>query len=59
MPNQYTKPQLQVKIENPQDMAKLKDKFTKAYFKQVKNYLPKNKNLIDELIDKIMKEFPD
>lgn len=59
MPNQYTKPQLQVRIEKPQDMAKLQGEFTKAYFKQLKIHLPKNKNLIDELIDKIIKEFPD
>ncbi len=59
MPNQYTKVQLQLEIEKPKDIEPLQKELTKAYFSLIKNCLPKNKAIIDELINKIHKEFRD
>lgn len=53
MANQYTKVQLQIKIEKPEDISALQQQFTKAYFSIIKKHIPKNKIFIEEVINRM------
>ncbi|MEG0775301.1 hypothetical protein [Clostridium sp.] len=57
MPNQYTKVSLQIEIESPKDTKVLEEELTKTYFSILKNHLPKNKPIIEQVITKITEEF--
>ncbi len=57
MPNQYTKVELKLEINEIHDTTHLKKQYTKAVFEILKNKFTQDSNFINELIDTIKKEF--
>lgn len=55
MPNQYSKVELSVETNLPQENLLLKEQYTKALFELLKDKIPQNALFIDELI-KAVKE---
>lgn len=56
MPNQYTKVELKLEINEINDTTHLKKQYTKAVFEILKNKFPQDSNFIDELINAIKKQ---
>lgn len=56
MPNQYTKVELKLEVQLPQDTSLLKKKYTKAVLELLKNKISPNPQLIDEIIKKIKED---
>jgi uncharacterized protein (DUF2267 family) len=56
MPNQYTKVELKLEVQLPQDTSHLKKKYTKAVLELLKNKISRNPQLIDEIIKKVKED---
>lgn len=54
MPNQYTKVPVNIHIQKPNDMTYLNKCYTKAIFEIIKNKIPHNPSLIDEVIQRLI-----
>lgn len=55
MPNQYTRVPISIHVQKPNDMTHLNKCYTKAVFEILKRKIPCNRNLIDEIIQKLNK----
>lgn len=56
MPNQYSKVELSIETNIPQENSLLKKQYTKALFEILKNKIPQNTLFIDELIKTLKEE---
>lgn len=56
MPNQYTRVSLHLEIANSENTSHLNSQYTKALMEILKTRLPKEPQLIDEIIKKVKTE---
>lgn len=56
MPNQYSKVELTLDLEMPNDITLLKKRYTKALFEFLKNKIPQNTEFTNDLIKTVKEE---